>query len=80
MSADKAPLPTVLVVDDAPANLSLLAGLLNKSYRVKLAPSGAKALELANDMKAIRAELKKLTKAHNKHAANKANFEAAVIG
>lgn len=48
MSADKAPLPTVLVVDDAPANLSLLAGLLNKSYRVKLAPSGAKALELAH--------------------------------
>jgi len=48
MSAEKDPAPpTVLVVDDAPANLSLLAGLLNKSYRVKLAPSGAKALELA---------------------------------
>jgi putative two-component system response regulator len=42
-----APLPTVLVVDDAPANLSLLAGLLNRSYRVKLAASGPKALELA---------------------------------
>jgi putative two-component system response regulator len=40
-------MPTVLVVDDAPANLSLLAGLLNKTYRVKLASSGAKALELA---------------------------------
>ncbi|MES2088357.1 MAG: two-component system response regulator [Pseudomonadota bacterium] len=38
---------TVLVVDDAPANLNLLASLLNPSYRVKLAPSGAKALEIA---------------------------------
>ncbi|AWI54931.1 two-component system response regulator [Aquabacterium olei] len=42
-----APLATVLVVDDAPANLSLLAGLLNRLYRVKLAASGAKALEIA---------------------------------
>ena len=48
MTAVKKPLPTVLVVDDAPANLSLLAGLLNGSYRVKLASSGAKALELAH--------------------------------
>ena len=47
MTLDKDLWPTVLVVDDAPANLSLLAGLLNKSYRVKLAPSGAKALDLA---------------------------------
>ena len=38
--------PTILVVDDAPANLSLLAGLLQGDYRVKLASSGAKALEL----------------------------------
>lgn len=43
--ADKT-LPNVLVVDDAPANLSLLAGLLQANYRVKLAASGAKALEL----------------------------------
>ncbi len=41
------PQATVLVVDDAPANLSLLAGLLNRHYRVKLAASGAKALEIA---------------------------------
>lgn len=40
-------LPTVLVVDDAPANLNLLAGLLQQDHRVKLAASGAKALELA---------------------------------
>ncbi len=39
--------PTVLVVDDTPANLSLLANLLKEQYRVKLANSGAKALELA---------------------------------
>jgi len=47
MTAAPDNLPTVLVVDDAPANLSLIAGLLNKHYRVKLAASGAKALELA---------------------------------
>ena len=41
------PMATVLVVDDAPANLGLLAGLLNRLYRVKLAASGAKALEIA---------------------------------
>ena len=38
---------TILVVDDAPANLTLLAGLLDQTYRVKLASSGAKALDLA---------------------------------
>ncbi len=36
----------VLVVDDTPANLSLLAGVLNKNYRVQLATSGLRALEL----------------------------------
>ena len=39
--------PTVLVVDDTPANLSLLASLLRDKYRVLLANSGAKALALA---------------------------------
>ncbi|MEI7670947.1 MAG: two-component system response regulator [Deltaproteobacteria bacterium] len=38
---------TVLVVDDTPANLSLLTNLLRERYRVKVASSGAKALELA---------------------------------
>lgn len=38
---------TILVVDDTPANLSLLSGLLSPRWRVRLAPSGAKALELA---------------------------------
>jgi putative two-component system response regulator len=39
--------PTVLVVDDTPANLSLLAGLLRDDYRVQLANNGLKALALA---------------------------------
>jgi adenylate cyclase len=39
--------PTILAVDDTPANLSLIAGLLGESYRVRAATSGTKALELA---------------------------------
>jgi putative two-component system response regulator len=39
--------PTVLAVDDTPANLNLLSQLLGKQYRVQLAVSGAKALEIA---------------------------------
>jgi putative two-component system response regulator len=39
--------PTVLVIDDTPANLSLLNQLLRNHYRVKLASSGARGLELA---------------------------------
>lgn len=41
--------PTILVVDDAPANLSLLNSLLKDHYRIKLANGGVKALELAAD-------------------------------
>jgi putative two-component system response regulator len=37
---------TVLVVDDTPANLNLMAQVLNKHYRVQVAVSGAKALEI----------------------------------
>lgn len=44
-----------------------------------LAAKEAKALELANDMKALRAEMKKLTKAHNKHAENKAELESKTL-
>jgi putative two-component system response regulator len=48
MPARQAPAQsTVLVVDDTPANLTLLANLLNKTYRVQLATNGAKALEIA---------------------------------
>ena len=35
---------TILVVDDTPDNLSLMAGLLKDEYRVKLANNGEKAL------------------------------------
>jgi len=38
---------TILVVDDTPANLSLLSHLLKDKYRIKVANSGVKALELA---------------------------------
>lgn len=38
--------PTILCVDDTPANLSLLSGLLKETYTIKVATSGAKALEL----------------------------------
>lgn len=38
---------TVLIVDDTPANLSVLAGLLKDRYRIKVANNGLKALELA---------------------------------
>ena len=38
---------TVLVVDDTPANLSLLTNVLDKTYRVKVATSGQKALDIA---------------------------------
>ena len=41
--------PTILVVDDAPANLSLLSGLLRDLYCVKAVNHGAKALKIASD-------------------------------
>eukprot|EP01030_Chromulinospumella_sphaerica_P011462 gene11462-11255_t len=40
---------TVLVVDDTPDNLSLMSGLLRTDYKVKLAPSGERALQIAVD-------------------------------
>lgn len=40
--------PSLLVVDDTPANLNLMAGLLNSDYRVRLATGGARALDLAH--------------------------------
>ncbi|MEL0168581.1 MAG: two-component system response regulator [Pseudomonadaceae bacterium] len=38
---------TVLIVDDTPANVSLLNSILKPVYRTKIATSGAKALSLA---------------------------------
>jgi len=39
--------PVVLLVDDTPTNLSLLSNILKEKYRIKVANSGTKALELA---------------------------------
>jgi two-component system, sensor histidine kinase and response regulator len=39
---------TVLIVDDTPDNLTLLGHLLKDEYRVRLAPNGAKALEICS--------------------------------
>ena len=47
-TAPQAQRPTVLVVDDTPQNLSLMSGLLEEFYSVKLAPSGARALKIAS--------------------------------
>lgn len=46
-AAEDDPRPTVLAVDDTPAQLSLTASLLQPHWRVQLAVSGHKALELA---------------------------------
>lgn len=40
--------PTILVVDDTPANLALLGQMLKGDYRVKLANNGQRALDLAH--------------------------------
>ncbi len=40
---------TILVVDDSPDNLALMAGLLKSRYRVRLASSGDRALRWAQD-------------------------------
>ncbi len=39
--------PMLLVVDDTPENIELLAGVLKDEYRIKAARSGAKAIEIA---------------------------------
>jgi putative two-component system response regulator len=39
--------PLVLIVDDTPANISLLANLLKGTYDIRIATNGAKAIELA---------------------------------
>jgi putative two-component system response regulator len=41
--------PTILVVDDAPANLSLISSLLRDSYIVKAVNHGSKALKIASE-------------------------------
>jgi adenylate cyclase len=40
--------PTILIVDDTPANLALLSDVLKSDYRIKVATNGEKALKLAS--------------------------------
>jgi putative two-component system response regulator len=40
--------PTILVVDDAPSNLTLMSNLLSNDYKVKIANCGEKALKIVN--------------------------------
>lgn len=44
--------PTILVVDDTPDNLSLMSGILKDSYKVKVANSGERALQIADSLPA----------------------------
>ena len=37
---------TVLLVDDAPANIQIVNSILKDFYKIRIATSGAKALEL----------------------------------
>ncbi|MBW8191085.1 two-component system response regulator [Neiella marina] len=39
---------TVLVVDDTPENLDVIAGILKENYKIRVATNGAKALKLAD--------------------------------
>lgn len=39
--------PTILIVDDIPANIDLLKELLRERYKIKAATSGDKALQIA---------------------------------
>ncbi|OYY06192.1 MAG: hypothetical protein B7Y67_19255, partial [Polynucleobacter sp. 35-46-11] len=39
--------PVILIVDDTPSNIQILAQLLNEDYTIKVTTSGARALELA---------------------------------
>ena len=38
---------TILIVDDKPENISVLAAILKETYRIKIAANGKRALELA---------------------------------
>ena len=40
--------PIVLIVDDSPANVQILALMFRNLYQVKIATSGAKCIEIAN--------------------------------
>ncbi|GAB4272604.1 MAG: hypothetical protein Kow0065_21770 [Methylomicrobium sp.] len=39
--------PTILIVDDEPVNIQLLAGILNRDYHIKVAGDGKTAIDIA---------------------------------
>ena len=45
---------TVLVVDDAPANIQVVNSILKDTYKIRIATNGAKALELVGVAPAAR--------------------------
>jgi CheY-like chemotaxis protein len=47
MNTKNKKLPTVLIVDDTPDNITLLSSLLKDKYNTKVANSGATALQIA---------------------------------
>ncbi|MGA1475060.1 MAG: response regulator [Prochlorothrix sp.] len=56
LEPDRSPPPTsprstILVVDDRPENLTLLAAVLKTDYRVRVVTQGQKALEIARSAK-----------------------------
>ena len=48
MSENVEPIPVILIVDDTPANIEVLAATLGDDCQVKVAASGERALEIAN--------------------------------
>lgn len=48
LSSDPGTKPTILIVDDTPDNIALLSALLRDKYRLKVATSGEKALQIVN--------------------------------
>ena len=38
--------PTILIIDDSPMNLKVLAGMLKEEYRILIAKSGEQAMEI----------------------------------
>jgi phosphoserine phosphatase RsbU/P len=48
---DKSSRRTILIVDDQPVNIQALSGLFKNRYNIKIATSGAKALDIITDCK-----------------------------
>jgi len=48
MNINPADKPTLLIVDDVPGNIDVLAAVLRGDYKIKAATSGDKALDLAH--------------------------------